>query len=387
MHSVCFADDTPTPRSSTDDDMAMKRKEAPSPPPTLRHSSLHSSRHSLVLDEETFEEAFLRCAICRDRYESAEKVPKLLPCHHTFCLPCLTQMVRTEGEHRQSYSPLFRQLQNPVTIHCPSCRSGFLATEENLKQLATDYRVVQLMDFLKRTNRFKVNLCSKHHLQALNFFCETCIVPVCRDCTVIDHKEYKGHIVMDMEEALKKYVPTIDTTIDALEHEVATMQDRRLILENATKELEESRHTLFLNVEQSFATLRTCMEEREKEILELCDLVVDKEKEKIADKLNLISEREDKLLAKGKHLRESKGADDVEQMFRGQQDVRKFLSTPTVGLSSRDPAEEGLQTTFKFHNLELNNIILRLNNFGDITAKTEVNSRRGGTRGERFKSV
>jgi hypothetical protein len=75
-----------------------------------------------------------------------------------------------------------------------------MTTEESLQKLPTDHRVVQLMDFVRHTDRYTVTFCSKHHLQPLNFFCEPCVKPVCRDCTVLDHKEANGHLVMDLEE-------------------------------------------------------------------------------------------------------------------------------------------------------------------------------------------
>ena len=45
----------------------------------------------------------LTCPVCLDRY----KVPKLLPCQHTFCLnPCLTNLIDTSTRK----------------IKCPECR-------------------------------------------------------------------------------------------------------------------------------------------------------------------------------------------------------------------------------------------------------------------------
>ena len=49
-------------------------------------------RRNLIFDEERFEETFLKCLICREAYNDKEKIPKMLPCHHTFCLDCLCQV-------------------------------------------------------------------------------------------------------------------------------------------------------------------------------------------------------------------------------------------------------------------------------------------------------
>ena len=54
--------------------------------------STDSNKRNLVVDEAAFEEQFLRCHICRERFDQQEKTPKSLPCNHTFCLPCLKQV-------------------------------------------------------------------------------------------------------------------------------------------------------------------------------------------------------------------------------------------------------------------------------------------------------
>ena len=54
--------------------------------------STDANKRNLVVDEAAFEEQFLRCHICRERFDQQDKTPKSLPCNHTFCLPCLKQV-------------------------------------------------------------------------------------------------------------------------------------------------------------------------------------------------------------------------------------------------------------------------------------------------------
>lgn len=49
-------------------------------------------KRNLVVDEAAFEEQFLRCHICRDKFDQEDKAPKSLPCNHTFCQTCLKQV-------------------------------------------------------------------------------------------------------------------------------------------------------------------------------------------------------------------------------------------------------------------------------------------------------
>lgn len=50
--------------------------------------SLLSGRN-LIIDEGSFEESFLRCMVCREKFGKQDRIPKFLQCNHTFCLPCL----------------------------------------------------------------------------------------------------------------------------------------------------------------------------------------------------------------------------------------------------------------------------------------------------------
>lgn len=52
-----------------------------------------ANKRNLVVDEAAFEEQFLRCHICREKFDQNDKPPKSLPCNHTFCLPCLKQVL------------------------------------------------------------------------------------------------------------------------------------------------------------------------------------------------------------------------------------------------------------------------------------------------------
>ncbi|XP_028817269.1 RING finger protein 227 [Denticeps clupeoides] len=48
------------------------------------------------------------CRVCYLRYSRAERVPRELHCHHTFCAPCLEAMAQTKS--------------GMLTVRCPLCR-------------------------------------------------------------------------------------------------------------------------------------------------------------------------------------------------------------------------------------------------------------------------
>ena len=55
--------------------------------------SLLSKKRFIALNEKTFVDRFLCCKLCSVSFSYPDLMPKLLPCHHSFCLPCLEKML------------------------------------------------------------------------------------------------------------------------------------------------------------------------------------------------------------------------------------------------------------------------------------------------------
>lgn len=326
------------------------------------------NKRSMVLDEETFEEQFLRCHVCKDRF-SPTRMPKLLPCHHSFCAICIAQLYLTESQQRQNLTPAFRAIPSAVTIHCPACRASFMTTEENIQKLPTDHRVVQLMDFVSHTDRYTVTFCSKHRLQPLNFFCEPCIRPVCRDCTVLDHKEQQGHLVMDLDEAMAKYTPVLDSAISEMESESVNLEEKRIALDTAIKSLDKQRQDLLQQLHTTFNRLRTALYDREKELEGLIQGEVEKEKVKLLDKSSELQQRRQKLQEHARTLKNAKEDQNVEEMFRIHQDVRDYRAGPPIKVREVD---DGMMTSFSLNARDEALMTSRITNFADLSSRVEA---------------
>ncbi|XP_033098922.1 tripartite motif-containing protein 2-like [Anneissia japonica] len=75
-------------------------------------------------------EEFLTCSLCFSRFHK----PKLLPCQHTFCSPCLMKWINTKTAHYK--------------IECPMCREETNLPHGGVHALPESFFVVGLMDFL-----------------------------------------------------------------------------------------------------------------------------------------------------------------------------------------------------------------------------------------------
>ncbi|XP_019647723.1 PREDICTED: LOW QUALITY PROTEIN: uncharacterized protein LOC109488024 [Branchiostoma belcheri] len=193
---------------------------------------------------------FLECTICLEPY----KDPKILPCLHTFCKDCLDKFVAKQGEAKDRFPcPTCRietvlpeggvaglknnffvlSLRDTVDAHkslvskednkvsCDVCEEevatcGCVVCEEFLCDECTrahsrfkrnrDHEIIGVAE-LKEQKITKMSsvkstslpMCPKHEDEKLKFYCETCQSPICRDCTVVQHKDHKYGYLTDVE--------------------------------------------------------------------------------------------------------------------------------------------------------------------------------------------
>ncbi|CAH1227430.1 TRIM56 [Branchiostoma lanceolatum] len=192
---------------------------------------------------------FLECTICLEPF----KDPKILPCLHTFCKGCLEKFVEKQGEVKDKFPcPTCRtetvlpggsvaglknnffvlSLRDTVQAHkslvskeddkvlCDNCEEhvvnhGCVVCEEFMcEECARGHRrgkrtrdhevigVAELKEHLiTKTSSVKsttLPMCPKHHDEKLKFYCETCQHPICRDCTVLQHKDHMYNLLADV---------------------------------------------------------------------------------------------------------------------------------------------------------------------------------------------
>ncbi|XP_070568949.1 tripartite motif-containing protein 2-like [Ptychodera flava] len=218
-------------------------------------------------------EAFLCCSICLEQF----KTPKILSCLHTFCQQCLITLVEKSGgslicpDCRQQHMvpdggvpaikgnffmdnliEKVRQLskaseqkcdlmcevcqksESEATWVCEECKchlcSNCAKVHQNLPATKT-HSVLAIEEHKKIQTRPKalqaVDYCTVHLKNELKFFCETCKVPICTDCTIVKHR-IPEHIHSDLTDAAKDYVRDMTAMVDKLktkEREVESSED------------------------------------------------------------------------------------------------------------------------------------------------------------------
>ncbi|XP_071809158.1 E3 ubiquitin-protein ligase TRIM56-like [Asterias amurensis] len=298
---------------------------------------------------EKIRKDYLECSICHEEYTE----PKLLDCLHSFCKHCLleyqttnykdakmlicplcrkeTQLPETGVEDFKSnfiLTGLAGQLEqvslsansklvcklckekNEATYFCCDCPMIICANCAELHQKIPSllfHTVVTFKDFVdgkieqkgrRRTKRHPE--CQTHEGEVMRFYCTTCDVMICRDCTVIDHckpqheyidcnqasstyKQSLAQLFTPLEEtmknldqsqatastmkdnlniAAKRTMAEVKNRADEIRAEVTAQESRimdeiKTILKDRNKKLEEFEQTVSLNSQQIKHSLQT----------------------------------------------------------------------------------------------------------------------------------
>ncbi|XP_070573893.1 tripartite motif-containing protein 2-like [Ptychodera flava] len=231
---------------------------------------------------EKINEDFLVCGVCSERYKTA----KVLPCLHSFCEQCL-----------------FGWVEKTCKLDCPVCRRSHQLPQGGVAKLQSNFFLDQLVEEFNRRDSGSskstcdaclgeggkddvrcvecsarlcgncagahkrlaasrshrliamdeyVSLkdkdpsliqagiyCDRHTDNQVKFYCDTCEVPICSDCTVIDHRipEHKHRYLQD---AAGEYKQVVEKTIKELKVKEKKNDDWKVAIQKVVNKLDAS---------------------------------------------------------------------------------------------------------------------------------------------------
>ncbi|KAK3091051.1 hypothetical protein FSP39_016782 [Pinctada imbricata] len=230
----------------------------------------------------TLTDDFLTCNICLEIYQE----PKILSCLHSFCRTCLEKHLDKSKSNKNLICPLCREVtllkqerveglknnffiqnlidfsiststqikekqcsycsliekSNPAFGKCLTC-GDFLCSEcYNRHTLTTetfDHEIATLAELQSGIYNEKLRSsqhipCQEHKKEFLRYFCDTCDVPVCRDCVILGHRQ--GHDIIEPSKAIEKRRLEIGCLLEGLNGKLEEIKER-----SATLKEEESR--------------------------------------------------------------------------------------------------------------------------------------------------
>lgn len=111
----------------------------------------------------------MECPSCLEIYDEYQRIPRNLPCGHTYCESCLEQLLFVKKKFE---CPICCTKLDPLSKPT-SFSKNFVAAE-----ISTKHRELQK----------KLLFCLTHE-EPLRFFCQTCQVNICSSCIL----EHNGH--------------------------------------------------------------------------------------------------------------------------------------------------------------------------------------------------
>ena len=225
----------------------------------------------------------LECSVCQEQFSETNE-PKILKCLHTFCKSCLEAWLRQQGGGALSCptcrqitecpnddinslpSNLFyKQMVDIVTAysgrgredspHCGNCDErkslkfycadcnhflceGCAGAHKKMKALS-GHQVKEIGKFKPSDARDyarRANVCKKHN-DEVRFYCEQCVICICRDCAILDHRD---HNIVSLDNGLQKKKSEIENKMREVQANVPRLRNERESLEKRRTRMNKS---------------------------------------------------------------------------------------------------------------------------------------------------
>ena len=297
-----------------------------------------------------FEEQ-LTCPVCLDHYTN----PKTLPCLHSFCQDCLEGL------------PLDKKNET-YYLSCPTCRHETELPEEGVGAFPVAFTLNNLKEMYSLTKKTadlsnpQEAACSDHGKQ-FEFFCETCDTVICSYCLARNHKHHEYDLITDSYtkhcRKLRECLSPVEGKKEALKKVLSALAEREGEIRERGEGVLEEIHEM---VEEMMNVLR----ESERKLTEQAKRVTD-------DKLKVLSEQTKSAEMSLSVLEDVKN--DVEQslktgspqqVLRSQKQMMERISevTAQINVEELHPKEKA--------DFVLSKDIKSLHHIGDIISGTSA---------------
>ena len=103
---------------------------------------------------------------------------------------------------------------DPAISRCTDCSVSicqFCVTAHKRINVTKSHQILSLAEVQKLGSKALVRsaFCVKHAGETLKMYCETCQETICRDCTIVDHREHKYSFVADVAQRERKVVQDV----------------------------------------------------------------------------------------------------------------------------------------------------------------------------------
>ncbi|KAL3890885.1 hypothetical protein ACJMK2_003157 [Sinanodonta woodiana] len=233
-----------------------------------------------------------KCSICKDSFKN----PKLISCHHSFCLTCLEDHVRANLRNGIFNCPICStsvelpeggvlslqsnfyiddtvagekfdcDLCGPKNVACNRC----LDCEENLcqtccygheKSKASRHHKISDLGTLDKATKGKIRqriFCDQHPEDEIRLFCRNCKVLICLMCKAVNHENHTSRTVADYASEMKK---TLQNKKDKCSDKLRRMNDSKAMADELDRKINDAEREEIKAVEEQHSQLKKVLEE------------------------------------------------------------------------------------------------------------------------------
>ncbi|XP_076452463.1 tripartite motif-containing protein 2-like [Babylonia areolata] len=199
------------------------------------------------------------CAVCLESYRN----PKFLPCHHTFCAPCIQGL----ADHHPGRG-----------FPCPSCREVISLPKGEVASLKTNFYIQPQSPKQKAGAQ---DMCQTHPDEKLRFYCVKCDEVICRDCKLTKHE---GHETDDLTSAAVHKKEVLIAGRQRLQRAVSDVMERVTSLQKERQSLERKKAAVEKNIHDRHAIVVAAVDtHRDEELRSLESQHADLDKDVVGD--------------------------------------------------------------------------------------------------------
>ena len=156
--------------------------------------------------------------------------------------------------------------------NCSSC-GGFVCKDcmgvHSRVKLFSNHKVIPYDDLrsgkVDIRNLSQKKYCKVHQGQVLWFYCETCGVLICRDCTVVDHSA-ASHNLVNLESATEGQRKEIKQLMQSCEGTKMRVEDALKRVDSIVNKLEQNAKTTEAEIDQAFQKAMRLLEENRRRL-------------------------------------------------------------------------------------------------------------------------
>ncbi|CAG2056341.1 unnamed protein product [Timema podura] len=150
---------------------------------TRNYAIANESTRLVIMSQLKEMDELLRCSVCTERYNTDTRKPKILLCHHTFCLKCLKGWAAKQANSK-----------NGINISCPSCRKVTNVGKKGVSSLQENFYLehvqsaVNAMDDIFLSDQEETRANTAQDNRRYKIWCQTCKKTASSSCsTDSDH--------------------------------------------------------------------------------------------------------------------------------------------------------------------------------------------------------